>query len=300
MGVRAEQLISNSELTLTNEKFDRSYLSLYPSVHLVYEKNISQQFIMSYSRRVSRPSNRQLNPFVDYSDSLNIRYGNPKLDPEFINSYEFGWSNFWGKNSLNGTLFYRYTTGIVDRIITLEENGVTSTTYLNLTSGTAYGLELIGNREFYTWFKANANVSLFQNVINGSEIAGLDKVKGNMWTAKVNFTFNLSKNASLIFAGNYRSPEIEAQDREEAVYFADAAFRYDFLKGKASLSLRISDIFNSRRFDSESTGEGFFITSKRQMETRVGYLGFSYRINNYNRQKEKDRNGQNDTEMEEF
>jgi len=241
-----------------------------------------------------------LNPFVDYSDSLNIRYGNPKLDAEFINSYELGWSNFWGKNSINATVFYRYTTGIVDHIVTLQENGVTSTTYENLTSGTAYGLELIANREFFTWFKANANTSFFKNIINGSEIAGLERVEGNMWTAKVNLTFNLSKNASLMIAGNYESPEIEAQQREEEVYFADAAFRYDFLKGKASLSVRVSDVFDSRRFNSETTGEGFIIRSNRRMESRVGYLGFSYRINNYNRQKEKSRNGQNESEMEEF
>jgi len=299
-GVRLEQLISNSELTLTNEKFDQSYMSLYPSVHLVYESSVKQQFLLSYSRRVSRPSNRQLNPFVDYSDSLNIRFGNPKLDPEFINSYELGWSNFWGKNSLNATAFYRHTTGIIDRIVSLEESGVTSTTYRNLTSGTAYGMEFIGNREFAKWFKANANVSIFRNVIKGSEVTGLETVRGNMWTAKINMTFNLMKNGSLMVAGNYESPEVEAQDRDAEVYFADVAFRYDFLKGKASLSLRVSDVFDTRRFNSETTGDGFFITNNRKMESRVGYLGFSYRINNYNRQKERERNGQVESDMEDF
>lgn len=300
VGLRAEHLISSSTLTLTNEKFDRSKTSLYPSVHVTYEKSPAQQFQLSYSRRVSRPSNRQLNPFVDYSDSLNIRYGNPKLDAEFINSYELGMINSWDKNSLNTSVFYRYTTGIIDQIVVLLEDGVTATTFENLTSGTSYGIELIGNREFASWFKANANVSLFKNIINASEAARLERVEGNMWTAKVNFTFNFLKNASLMLAGNYRSPEIEAQEREDEVYFADAALRYDFLKGKASISMRVSDIFNSRRFSSQTTGDGFFITSDRQMETRIGYLGFTYRINNYNRQKEKERNGQGESEMEEF
>jgi outer membrane receptor protein involved in Fe transport len=300
VGLRGEHLISSSTLTLTNEKFDRSNTSLYPSVHITYEKSPARQFQLSYSRRVSRPSNRQLNPFVDYSDSLNIRYGNPKLDPEFINSYELGMINSWGKNSLNSSIFYRYTTGIIDQIVVLLEDGVTATTYENLTSGTSYGIEVIGNREFASWFKANANVSLFKNIINASEAARLERVEGNMWTAKVNLTFNFLKNASLMLAGNYRSPEIEAQEREDEVYFADAALRYDFLKGKASLSMRVSDIFNSRRFSSQTTGDGFFITSDRQMETRIGYLGFTYRINNYNRQKEKERNGQGESEMEEF
>jgi len=300
VGLRAEHVISNSSLTLTNEKFDRAKTSLYPSVHISYENSPARQFQLSYSRRVSRPSNRQLNPFVDYSNSSSISYGNPKLDPEFINSYELGMINSWGKNSLNSSIFYRYTTGIIDRIVVLLEDGVTATTYENLTRGTSYGLEVIGNREFASWFKANANISLFKNIINASEAAGLERIEGNMWTAKINLTFNFLKNATFMLAGNYKSPEIEAQEREEEVYFADAALRYDFLKGKASLSMRVSDIFNSRRFSSQTTGDGFFITNDRQMETRIGYLGFTYRINNYNRQKEKERNGQGESEMEEF
>jgi len=301
-GVRLEQLISTSKLALTNEKFDRTYPSIYPSIHLVYEKNATQQYSLSYSRRVSRPSYRQLNPFVDYADSLNIRYGNPKLDPEYINSYELGWSNYWGKNSLNATTFLRQNFGIIDHIVTLQDNSVTATTFENLTSGTSFGVEMIGNREFAKWMKTNANFSFFRQVIKGSEIGGIEKTAGNMWTAKVNLTFILAKNASLMLAGNYESPEVEAQSRDEAVYFADAAFRYDFLKGKASVNLRVSDIFNSRSFNSTTTGEGFTITNKRKMETRVGYLGFTYRINNYNKQRERDRSNQQESgsDMEDF
>jgi outer membrane receptor protein involved in Fe transport len=299
-GLRVEQFFSDSELELTAEKFSRNYTSLYPSVHLLYEQSADHQFQLSYSRRVSRPSNRQLNPFVDYSDSLNIRYGNPKLDPEFVSSYELGWLYFHGNSSLNATAFYRYTTGVIERIVTLQENGVTATTFENLTSATNYGFEFIANREFYSWFKANGNVSLFRSIVNANESAGIKSVEGLMWTAKANLTFKLIKNASLSVAGNYRSPVIEAQQRSEASYFADLALKYDFMKGKASVSLRVSDVFDSRRFDSETVGQGFITTSKRKMDSRVGYLGLTYRINNYNRQKERDRNSQGDSEMEEF
>ncbi|MDY0102106.1 MAG: TonB-dependent receptor [Lentimicrobium sp.] len=300
-GLRAEQLISESEIIQANDKFDLSYLSLFPSVHTVYDISKTQQTSVSYSRRIRRPRNRQLNPYVDYSDSLNISYGNPKLQPEFINSFELGWSNFWGKNSVNSTVFYRYTTGVIDRIVFLLDEGVTATTYENLTSSKAYGIELIGNKEFTTWFKTNANVSIYRSIIDGSEVTGLEKAEGNMWTAKLNLTFVPFKNASLMVAGNYRSPEVEAQEREEEVYFADVAFRYDFWQNKASVSLRVSDVFDSRRFDSRTWGEGFTIQSSRRMETRVAYLGFSYKINNYKRQREKDRSQESgDMEMDEF
>ncbi|MBL7906374.1 MAG: TonB-dependent receptor [Bacteroidales bacterium] len=299
-GLRVEQLLSDSELELTSEKFSRSYPSLYPSVHLQYEKNEKSQFQLSYSRRVSRPSHRQLNPFVDYSDSLNIRYGNPKLDPEFINSYELGWLYFTKKGSLNATAFYRHTTGIIERITELREGGITAGTFENLGSASNLGIEMIVNGDINKWLKANANVSGFRTVVVGDEIAGIETVTGTVFTAKANVTFMVFKDLSLMLSGNYRSPEIEAQEKEEAVYFADAALKYDFLKRKASLSLRVSDIFDSRKFDSETTGEGFTITSNQRRDSRIAYLGFTYRINNYNRLKERERSGQQEQDMEEF
>jgi hypothetical protein len=62
----------------------------------------------------------------------------------------------------------------------------------------------------------------------------------------------------------------------------------------------VSDVFDSRKFDSETTGEGFTITSNQRRDSRIAYLGFTYRINNYNRQKERERSGQQEQDMEEF
>lgn len=300
VGLRAEQLISESEIIQANDKFDLSYLSLFPSVHTVYELSTTQQVALSYSRRIRRPGNRQLNPYVDYSDSLNISYGNPKLQPEFINSFELGWSNYWGKNSVNGTLFYRYTTGVIDRIVSLLDEGVTATTYENLNNSQAYGIELIGNKEFAPWFKSNANVSFYKSIIDGSEVTGLKKAEGNMWTAKINLTFIPFKNASIMVSGNYRSPQIEAQQRNEEVYFADVAMRYDFWKNKATVTFRVSDVFDTRRFNSTTWGDDFTILSNRKMESRVAYLGFTYKINNYKKQRDKEMQNGDSMEMEDF
>jgi hypothetical protein len=84
------------------------------------------------------------------------------------------------------------------------------------------------------------------------------------------------------------------------MYWADISARYDFMKGKASLSLRISDIFDTRIFKRESWGEVFRIVSENIRESRVGYIGFSYRINNYKRQRERDMQNGDSMEMEEF
>lgn len=299
-GLRAEQLVSESDILKGEESFDLSYLSWFPSVHIAFEQSDKRQWALSYSRRISRPHNRQLNPYVDYSDSLNIRYGNPKLKPEFINSFELGWSAFAGKNSLNASLFFRHTEGLIERVTTLGDAGVTYTTYENLNNGYAYGIELVGNREFAKWFKANLNLSYFQNVFEGSEEFNIGRTESWQWTSKLNMNFNLYKSLSMSVAAYYNSPRTFAQEKRDAMYWADISARYDFMKGKASLSLRLSDVFDSRKFNGESWGEGFRIISERTRETRVGYLGFSYRINNYKRQRERDMQNGDSMEMEDF
>jgi hypothetical protein len=46
-----------------------------------------------------------LNPYVDRSDSLNIQYGNPELNPEYVNSFDLGYSKFFGKIALTSSFF---------------------------------------------------------------------------------------------------------------------------------------------------------------------------------------------------
>ncbi|MDZ4205386.1 MAG: outer membrane beta-barrel protein, partial [Bacteroidales bacterium] len=59
------------------------------------------------------------------------------------------------------------------------------------------------------------------------------------------------------------------------------------LDRKLSLSVRLSDIFNSRRFESESWGPGFNTKSLRKRDSRVFYVGVSYRINNYQQRRDR-------------
>jgi hypothetical protein len=65
--------------------------------------------------------------------------------------------------------------------------------------------------------------------------------------------------------------------------------RYDFLKGKLSATLRLTDIFNTRNHNSITHGSNFTSVNKRYMESRVLYAGIQLKINNYNRKIEKDR-----------
>ena len=67
----------------------------------------------------------------------------------------------------------------------------------------------------------------------------------------------------------------------------DAAIKKDFWKDKVSLSIRVSDIFNTMKFSTTVLGDGFTGTLERKRETRIAFLTFTYKINGGVKQKSK-------------
>ena len=79
--------------------------------------------------------------------------------------------------------------------------------------------------------------------------------------------------------GNYDGPDITPQGIVKEVYSLDAGLKREFLKNKAGISLRVSDIFNSLRYNSNTNGEGFLEQQTKKKETRFFFIRFTYKIN---------------------
>lgn len=304
VGLRGEMSVTSGEQELSGETFRNDYIIAYPSIHLVYNFAQNQDIQLSYSRRVSRPRHWYMNPYIDYSDSLNIRSGNPELTPEFTGSYDVSYVLSKDRNSLTASLFYRKTTDMIQRVSRVHDEGITWNTWENITNGQFIGLELIGAYEVAKWLRVNANLSYFNQIVDAFEsddgFYKIDRAEDFTWNTKVNTQFTIARNSTLQISGNYSAPTIMAQGRMDETYFADIAWRTDFLDRKASFSLRLSDIFDTRKRSSETWGPGFSTVSERKRESRVLWIGISYRWNNYQRQRDRVRNGDDIMEMEEF
>ncbi|HLN52264.1 MAG TPA: TonB-dependent receptor [Lentimicrobium sp.] len=306
-GLRMEQVFTDSkidqfDLENSDTTFKTDYTSLYPSLHFQYELVKNKELQLSYSRRVQRPGPWEMNPYIDYSDSLNIRTGNPELKPEFTNSIELGLLQYWGNNSVTASIFYRNTNDVVERITTLISEGVTLTKPLNINKEEHYGLELVGNANPFKWLRTNANVSFYQANMSALPEYNIEGSKRFSWTARLNMSFGLWKDGLFQLVGNYNSPRRTIQELDEARYFADASFKQDFMKKKLSVSLRLTDIFNSRKFDETVYGNDFTTVSSRRNESRILFFGIQYQINNFNKKGNRENNGNGDEgiEMEGF
>jgi outer membrane receptor protein involved in Fe transport len=290
-GLRAEQTFTKSDQrTLEDGVFRNDYFSLFPSVFVTKDFARDNKVQFSYSRRINRPRSRTLNPFIDYSDTLNIRFGNPELLPEFINSYELGYLKYWDNTSFNSTVFYRRTNDQIQRFRTFDpETGVTSTTFLNLASGSSYGVELIGTYNPFKWWRLNGSVSGFRVELN--DVGGDTELSNNQltWNAKLNSNMTVWKDLGIQISANYRAPMVDIQGQMQEIYAVDLGLKKDVLNKKGTITLRVSDIFDTREFNFESFGPGFAQTNNNKRQTRIAFIGFTYRLNSEDSNRERRR-----------
>ena len=299
-GLRFEQVYTDSKVKQNDIKFNRNYTSLYPSLHFQYELSKEREIQLSYSRRVERPSPREMNPYVDYSDSLNIRKGNPDLKPEYSNSLELGFMKYWPKSSLSSTAFYRQTSDNVEDITRLDANGISTEMPQNINKSESYCFEFVASLNPYKWMRINSNLSFYRSVVSAiveENIPGADRFS---YSARVNANLNYSKDGSVQLIANYMSPHNTIQEKEEGSFTMDVSLRQDLFKNKVSLTIRATDIFNTRNHNSTITGSNFTSVNKRRMESLVLYAGFQFRINNYSKKTEKDPSNGNQENMDEF
>ena len=288
LGVRLEQTNTQGDQStnVPNAHFNRSYLNLFPSVVLAYDLTKENRLQLSYSRRVQRPSADELNPFTDRSDPLNLRTGNPLLIPEFVHSLELGDQKYLGAStSMSATAFYKLEENTITNIrnpFFLDPSTatvVTNTTRFNVGQETSYGLELVASTSVTSSWKLSANGSAFRRIIRGSIPGNTDFNNSNfVYTGRLNTTVSPTKKLDFQLSANYRSPVVTAQGQRLTQLSADFAAKQAVLKDKGFITLRVSDIFNTLQYNFNAYGAGFESLARNKRESRVVYVGFTYRF----------------------
>jgi len=192
---------------------------------------------LSYSRRIERPGFHELNPFIDYEDPLNLSSGNPTLNPEFTNSYEFGITSIFNTTTLTANAFYRQTDGVINNIRVLLDSNVTMSRPENMLNNKSLGMELNAQQELFSWWKFDASCSYYKFMVSGSYIdssRGLYKtvdLNSSNYSWNVRFNTNVSYEKTLDFqlTGYYNGPTRNAQSSVKDMYSMDLGIKWSIL-----------------------------------------------------------------------
>ncbi len=303
LGLRFEQYNMSGQNADGSNKFSYNKPGLFPSVFLTQKITENQQLQLNYSRRIDRPDWRQMSPRIDYTDPQNLRQGNPQLQPEYTNSFEFSYNNSFGNNNLMTTLYFRNTNNLITSYVTPLKGDTLLNTFVNANSSNSYGLELTMQNQIANWWNLTSNLNFFQTTIQANNIKNNLTNSGFSWFAKINSDMRLPANFSFQLTGNYEGPRIIPQGKIEGMGNMDIALRKEFLKNKAaSLTLSLSDVFNTRKFDTKTETEFFIQDALRRRQSRTLQLSFNYRFgkSNFALFKKRKQQGGQDQNMQQM
>jgi outer membrane receptor protein involved in Fe transport len=278
-GLRAEATDIKTTLAQTNESNPRQYTNLFPSAHFTYKLNDNNSVQMGYSRRVRRPRYNDLSPFVTFSDNRNFFSGNPDLNPEFTDAYELGHVKFFDKGSFASAIYYRYTTGKIERIRQVNNEGFAATRPENLLDEHSFGAEFTSSYTAAKWWKLDFNFNFFRAITDGSNILSTYRSDTYAWFVRQTSRFSLPKKTDIQIRASYEAPRLTPQGEVKSLFFTDLSLSRDLFKGQGKLILNVLDVFNSRRFRSITRGPNFYTESNFQMRLRQINLTLNYRLN---------------------
>ncbi len=251
---------------------------VYPSLLLTEKLKNNSQLQFTFTRRLSKPSVRQLNSTTDFSDPSNFNKGNPELRPESVSNLELNYSKTWHNLSATFGIYNKTINNALQIIETDPVKNETTTIPENLNSTITTGLELIGHFDLLTGWGLTANANIFNRDNAAAPQFGITANHGISWNANITGNVTPVKRLSFEIHADYSAPNRFLQFKNRANFGMDAATKYDFAGGRASLSLNATDIFNSRKRAFLSGSDDVLLNFRQHRESSRATLIFSFRF----------------------
>ena len=270
---------------------EKDYTDWFPTLNFSFEFTEKENITLGYSRRIRRPRSWSLNPFRSLTSLTFFRQGNPDLDPSYSNLFDLGYLKRWNKFTFNSSVYYQKATQVIERItettgelvvvsvnplVELPEFRSTSVNLSeNIRTGTEFTLTYSPKRQV----RLSGNFNIFNSeTIGFYKGVPLDR-KIVSWFMRFNSSFPLAFGINTQLNGFYFGPRANAQTESKGVVSFSGALNKPMFNDKATLSFRVSDIFNSSRRKSTTETADFRNYTEFQWRQPSYVFTFTYRIN---------------------
>ncbi|HET9983354.1 MAG TPA: TonB dependent receptor [Longimicrobiales bacterium] len=276
-GLRLEDASTTFDLRTTGESYRDDYAELYPSASALWKASDSRQLRLSYSKRVHRPGAWALNPFPATDDPLNREAGNPFLRPEYTHACQLELQQYLSFGSLQLSPFYRRTTDVIRSVTTLEPaTGISTRTPQNLATSTAYGADVTASFRLDDALRGFASGSAYRRRTDGENIgAGLSS-DAVTWSLRGSVNWTVRPGTELSWFSMYRAPRKVEQGRIAAFSMSSFSVRQQLWNDRTSLTLRVSDPFDTMRWESRVATDDYLQVSERDLDARALFVSFRW------------------------
>lgn len=270
----------------------RTLNDFFPSSYMQYAINDAKTISLSYSKGIGRVVPSQLQPFEEKYSETSSYIGNENLKPLYIDSYGLDYTYSTDKLMLIPALFYNkyndwwqtitYETGEqidgINKLITTPQN-VGYVNYYGASLTASYKVSNQLNFTFDTTLYNFDQHGIFETINMVSQPISIDYNKksfnGNfklLTQLKFPKIVNIQTNIS-----HFLKSEGPVSTRKAYTY-ASLAMNKDLLDKKATVSLSINDVFNSKETNRDRFSDNYFSNSIIKDKPDI-VLSFTYRFN---------------------
>lgn len=279
-GLRYEQTDIKGTFDYSKElNFDKiKYNNLLPNVTISRTFSGFRTLKLGYSQRIQRPSLQFINPFNNNQDFINRTVGNPLLNPEIVQQVELGYNFTYKGFSTFSSLFYKYTDGIIEQILSLDENQLSVNTYENIGTNNSIGLNTFVSKTInLITLRTGGNLATYhaKGLINGLPA----ERKSYEYNIFLNGEIKISGTLKADFFGFFRSPVRTIQGDNPSFTIYGMGLRKEFKDW--SIGITLIEPFNADKyFKSNVETDAFKQSTSFGLPFRSFGVNFRYKFGN--------------------
>ena len=279
-GVRFEYsyVSLHSEKEKLDDHSDCWFLS--PSVSLNWRVAPRWSLSSAFTRRISRPTYPQLNPYINLIDKQTYETGNMRLQPEKANKLDAVYSYTGKYLTVNGNAYLTYTTNYINQVAYLD-NDILVTTYINADSDIKTGMDHNIRYSFTRWLTVDLASNTFYTASRGV-FKGAD-IRNRGWTNNSNAGLTIRPFSSTEIQAQYfvTTPQYFPQFTTRTIHYGNIGAKQYFLKNSLTVSALLTDVFNTRRWDVHSDNPVFTLVNNSKNRSRLFWLGITWNFHSF-------------------
>ena len=251
IGIRYEHTDSELDTDKEGKVVDRNYGEFFPSAFVTHQVNDSLSFNLSYVRRITRPTFRDMAPFVIFFDPTTFFAGNPAIQPALSNAIKFG-TNY---KSYILSAEYSVEDGTIARFQQRydEENERLIFEAGNLDETRIFSLTLGLPIKITDWWNTqNTFIYLYttiQNTIDDVE----RNYEQNTFQLSSTQSFKITETLSSEINIFYNGPNLMGSLEMKSNFFMNFGIQKKLGEKWGTLRFNINDIFDSNKFQSTTS-----------------------------------------------
>lgn len=257
---------------------DVDYDNILPNITISRTFSNFRTLKLSYSQRIQRPSLQFINPFNNNSDFTNRIEGNPLLDAEVVHQVEMAYNLTFKGFTTFSAIFYKYTDGIIEQIVSTDTLGLSFNTFKNIGNNHSFGLNsFISKSVGQVTLRTGGNIATYNatGIINGSQV----QRRSYEYNLFLNGEIKISGTFKADFFGFFRSPVRTIQGDNPAFTIYGMGIRKEFKNSSIGLTL-IEPFHADKFFDSNINTPEFTQSSSFSIPFRSIGVNYRYKFGN--------------------